>query len=190
MELRPFSAQSAPGNLKISVSALWTGSVLELVFELSGTSVSSIKNLDKNLKSSSFAKASPERRDELWQTTCFEAFIMPEWHPSYWEINFSADRAWNLYRFTSYREGQTRPTNVPVPSIEVSVSGKKATISAKVNFGEELELIDRTLRFTPAVVIETLAGEKSYWSLEHRQQKPDFHHSDHFVVTLDPRSTL
>src|SRR4051812_47799940 len=47
------------------------------------------------------------RADELWKTTCFEAFWAVPGQRGYWEVNFSpSKRAWNVYFFDDYRDPQ------------------------------------------------------------------------------------
>ena len=43
------------------------------------------------------------RTDELWRTTCFEAFVRTD--GGYVEYNLSPSGAWAAYRFDGYREG-------------------------------------------------------------------------------------
>ena len=52
------------------------------------------------------------RADNLWQTTCFEAFLMPGEGPAYVELNLSPSEHWAAYDFTSRREGMA---NRPFP---------------------------------------------------------------------------
>ena len=41
----------------------------------------------------------PERADELWRHTCFEAFVAPRDGDAYYELNFAPSGAWAAYRF-------------------------------------------------------------------------------------------
>ena len=50
----------------------------------------------------------PWRADELWQTTCFEAFLMAEDGAGYREWNFAPTGNWAAYDFTGYRDGMER----------------------------------------------------------------------------------
>ena len=45
---------------------------------------------------------------------------------------------------------------------------------------------DRPWRAALSAVIEEASGTKSYWALAHPPGKPDFHHSDAFVLDLFP----
>ena len=49
--------------------------------------------------------STPSRRDELWQHTCFEAFVGRPDHNEYWEFNLSPSGDWAAYRFLAYRQG-------------------------------------------------------------------------------------
>ncbi len=65
--------------------------------------------------------AAPQRTDELWRHTCFEAFLRPETlsgpGEAYVEFNFAPSTQWAAYRFTGYREGMA-PAPVAAPCIE------------------------------------------------------------------------
>ena len=47
------------------------------------------------------------RADELWRTTCFEAFLRPVGGESYVELNLSPSERWNAYDFDRYREAMS-----------------------------------------------------------------------------------
>src|SRR5687768_10522470 len=49
--------------------------------------------------------AEQERADELWLTTCFEAFLRPHGETAYREWNFAPSTQWAAYEFADYREG-------------------------------------------------------------------------------------
>src|SRR5438045_24619 len=46
----------------------------------------------------------PRRADDLWRTTCFEAFLGTG-DGGYYELNFSPSTEWAVYRFDGYRAG-------------------------------------------------------------------------------------
>jgi hypothetical protein len=68
--------------------------VLALQYSLAG------KSADIFLPSPS---AHPGRKDELWQTTCFEFFLAAKDQPGYWEFNLAPSGNWNVYRMDAYR---------------------------------------------------------------------------------------
>jgi hypothetical protein len=127
----------------------------------------------------------PERTDELWKHTCFEAFIATTGEPAYAELNFSPSTEWAAYLFTGYRNG-VKPLEIEQPRPMRVRSGAH---------GLELHVVVRRLdppprdegarsRLALAAVIEEIDGRISYWSLKHPTGKPDFHHHDAFALEL------
>lgn len=115
------------------------------------------------------------RADELWRTTCFEAFLKGD--GGYWEFNFSPSLQWASYSFDAYRSGQRQAPEVAAP----------AQLELEENYAE----FEVTFEQPPGVthlglsaVIQTIDGPISYWALAHPSDKPDFHHPDSFVLDL------
>src|SRR5689334_23534411 len=50
------------------------------------------------------AAAESERAEDLWQTTCFEAFLRADGEKSYREWNFAPSTQWAAYDFAAYRD--------------------------------------------------------------------------------------
>jgi hypothetical protein len=119
------------------------------------------------------------RADELWQHTCFEAFVRPSAGPTYYEFNFSPSTQWAVYRFDSYRSGMRVATEIGAPRIEVRSSGESYTLQAALEF-DGLSL--PSWRLGLSAVLEETNGRKSYWALAHPPGKADFHHSDCFAL--------
>jgi hypothetical protein len=121
----------------------------------------------------------PVRRDGLWKSTCFEAFVRPGTDLDYFEFNFAPSGEWAAYRFHAYRQGMTAVATA-APQIGWSRSGRSALLSARIE--------TRNLRLSPSArlglsaVLETRAHEKSYWALAHGADKPDFHRADGFIA--------
>ena len=116
------------------------------------------------------------RADELWRHTCFEAFAPAR--GGYREYNLSSSGQWATYAFEGYRRGmRAAPETASVRGLEVREG--EAVFDAWI----ELPGGDRG-RLALSAVIETTAGEKSYWALAHPSDKPDFHHPDSFVLEL------
>src|SRR5260221_5889916 len=53
--------------------------------------------------------ADPRRADDLWKTTCFEAFLRDPGGEAYREWNFAPSAEWAAYDFTASRDGRTDP---------------------------------------------------------------------------------
>jgi hypothetical protein len=90
--------------------------------------------------------AAPKRADDLWRTTCFEAFIRAGIGAEYYEFNFAPSTQWAAYRFTGYREGMSAPSVTHTPSIEVTTTVESFELRAMLD-----------LQLPPAIVPWRLA---------------------------------
>jgi hypothetical protein len=118
------------------------------------------------------------RADELWQHTCFEAFVRPSAGPGYYEFNFSPSTHWAAYGFDGYRSGMRVATEIDAPRIELRSSVESYTLQAALEF----DGLSLPWRLGLAAVLEETNGHKSYWALAHPPGKADFHHSDCFTL--------
>ncbi len=122
------------------------------------------------------------RADDLWRTTCFEAFIArPE--GGYLEFNQSPSGQWAVYAFDGYREGMRHQ-----PGVEIR-NGVREQDEGRLHVAGVLDLDRMNLGEGPwrlglSAVIEATDGAISYWALAHPSDKPDFHHPDSFVLEL------
>lgn len=123
--------------------------------------------------------AEPWRGDELWRTTCFEAFLRPAGSASYREWNFAPSGNWAAYDFTAPREGMDRAEVAAPPYIRMEDNFTWWTVGATiaVDTAPQWEL-------ALAAVIEEQDGTKSYWALAHAAGPPDFHNPDCFIARL------
>nr|WP_083332473.1 DOMON-like domain-containing protein [Hyphomonas sp. Mor2] len=127
--------------------------------------------------------AGGERRDGLWEHTCFEAFFAIDGAPGYVEFNFAPNGDWAAYRFTTYREQEGHLDTV-APTIETQQT--EDGLSVCVTLSElPADLKTGPIRLGPSAVIETRDGNKSYWALHHLANKPDFHLIENFKFSLD-----
>ena len=121
------------------------------------------------------------RADGLWQTTCFELFLMPGAGPAYCEFNLSPSERWAAYDFSAYREGMTeRPAELE-PQGTMRLGSSFAIFDSAIPLSA-LPVEDCHMNLT--AVIEEQGGVKSYWALAHPTEKPDFHDPACFVATL------
>ena len=125
----------------------------------------------------------PARRNELWRTTCFEAFLREEGRQTYAEWNFAPSQDWAAYAFSAPRTDMA-PAGVdadPYIRVEDNMTwwalGATIAIPAAASF--ELGL---------SAVIEEKDGQKSYWALAHPANgvdaPPDFHDPTCFLARL------
>ena len=122
----------------------------------------------------------PGRRDELWQTTCFEAFLRPAGRTAYREWNFAPSGEWAVYDFAKYRHGmkEAKVASPPYIRLEDNLTwwALGATIAVEADKDWDLGL---------SAVLEEIDGTKSYWALAHPPgDKPDFHAADCFAAKL------
>ena len=122
----------------------------------------------------------PLRADELWRTTCFEAFLGAAGAQTYREWNFAPSGNWAAYDFSAYREGMARAEVGAPPYIRMEDNFTWWTVGATITVeaGQPWQL-------GLSAVLEEGDGMKSYWALAHPPgDKPDFHHSDCFIARL------
>lgn len=120
-----------------------------------------------------------ERADDLWQTTCFEAFLKDPESDAYREWNFAPSGQWAAYDFTSEREGRTDP-DVVEAYIRMEDNLTWWALGATI-------AVDADVRWLLGVsaVLEEKDGTKSYWALAHPDAaKPDFHNPACFTAHL------
>jgi hypothetical protein len=125
---------------------------------------------------------SRSRADELWRTTCFEAFVGGA-DGAYFEFNLSPSGQWAAYRFDGYRTGMTAQDGVEVSALETTTDAGSLTLSAELRL-DRLGLGDGLWQLNLSAVVEDRAGGKTYWALAHPSDKPDFHHPESFVLEL------
>jgi hypothetical protein len=131
--------------------------------------------------------AGPMRAHELWQHTCFEAFVRASPSAAYYEFNFAPSLQWAAYRFSAYRREMTAADEISAPRIEVQSSGEVYEMHASLELAGTSNLPgDAAWRLGLSAVIEETSGRKSHWALAHPPGRPDFHHSDCFALELPP----
>lgn len=123
--------------------------------------------------------AEPVRAEDLWRTTCFEAFMRVPGAESYREWNFAPSGAWAAYDFASRRGGRT-DADVAPPYVRMEDNftwwALGATISVEASSVWELGL---------SAILEEQDATKSYWAIAHPEgEKPDFHDPACFAAHL------
>jgi hypothetical protein len=128
------------------------------------------------------ARAAPIRRNNLWETTCFELFLRPAAATAYRELNFSPSSQWAAYDFSAHRTGMVQAALPAPPVIEVTAGAERLTVDVLVS----LDLPDEPYLMAAAAVIEEAWGGKSLWATAHAGAVADFHHPACFDVELPP----
>ena len=116
--------------------------------------------------------ADPERRDKLWEESCFEFFIATSGSEEYREVNISPSGNWNVYRFDSYRQGmqwEEKVTSIPCRIVSNSQTFTlEATLDVKF-----LGFMDKPLQVAISAVLLSKNNNLSYWALAHPGRKPE-----------------
>lgn len=127
------------------------------------------------------AFAGKGRADGLWQTTCFELFLMPTSGDAYCEFNLSPSERWAAYDFEGYRSAMRERPAEREPQGTMRLGSSFAIFDAAI---PRSALPESDCRMNLAAVIEEQGGTKSYWALAHPPEKPDFHDPACFTATL------
>lgn len=119
-------------------------------------------------------EAELQRRNELWRSTCFEAFWSPRGEERYWELNVSPRGEWNVYGFDHYRQPQP-----PRESADFQLS-QLTTWSGEMIC--ELKILNPALARIPdwdfslcAVLQSKDDARNLYYATAHAGEKPDYH---------------
>jgi hypothetical protein len=131
------------------------------------------------------AAESPERKDRLWEETCLELFLGAKGSDRYWEFNLSPSGHWNVYRFTSCREGRQEEQAFPYLPFCVRIEPGILRLSLDLDLGKILPA-GETVEAGVCAVIQTTTGGTSHWAPVHPGPRPDFHRRDGFALTVPP----
>jgi hypothetical protein len=122
----------------------------------------------------------PGRKDGLWRTTCFEAFLRADGEEAYQEWNFAPSGDWAAYDFADYRAGMAEAEVGAPPYIRMEDNLTWWTLGATIAVPA-----NRHWHLGLSAVLEEKDGTKSYWALAHPPGgQPDFHHPDCFAARL------
>ena len=170
--LKPFSSVGLPITIKGSIGRLsnrftigysLTGALLELVIPAPAYL--------------------PERRDNIWQETCFEFFLGLKDYDRYWEFNLSPSGHWNVYRFNAYREDMQEETAFTSLPFNVINSTDAFLLDLAFDLDKIIPAGD-TLKAGISAVIKQRDGNTTHWALAHPDQKADFHRRESFIIEL------
>jgi len=127
----------------------------------------------------------PVRIYDLWDHTCFEAFLKRKDSPSYIEFNFAPSGDWNCFFISSYRVNDGEYTPIKKTTINVSHSADRLVLKSAIalnllpNFSLE-DFESKKIEIGLSSVVEDKNNQLGYYALVHKRQNPDFH--DGFVA--------
>ena len=121
-----------------------------------------------------------ERKDDLWTTTCFEAFLAAPGEQRYWEVNLAANGDWAIYRFDDYRSGQTRQELSMPPRLRLQRGAHSMRLDARISLAPWwTQGVCPDMGLT--AVIDRGQDGLSHWALCHGRQA-DFHDRSTFLA--------
>jgi hypothetical protein len=141
-----------------------------------------------------------QRKDRLWEQTCFEFFLGEglgersdggafqgnRSHTSpYWEFNLSPTGDWNVFSLQGYRQGlqeESAFSSLPF-TLRTSVSALNLDISVDIG---SLITSDQPLRLGISAVLLLTSQQESFWAIAHPVAEADFHHPDSLAIALQP----
>ena len=123
----------------------------------------------------------PQRRDALWQSTCFEAFVGVAGSEGYWELNLSPAGHWNLYRLDGYRSGLRPEPACAALAVARQQEVNALTLDVALNLST-LMPAEAPLELSLTAVLQQRHGDCSYWALRHTGSEADFHRRDSFLA--------
>ena len=121
----------------------------------------------------------PARTGDLWQTTCFEAFLRSPGEDAYREWNFAPSGNWAAYDFSSHRAGRS-DADAAAPYVRMEDNLTWFAVGATIAVPSK-----RSFELALSAILEEQDGTKSYWALAHPEgDKPDFHDAACFAAHL------
>ncbi|MES2056944.1 MAG: DOMON-like domain-containing protein [Pseudomonadota bacterium] len=131
------------------------------------------------------APADPAFADNLWQHSCFEAFIAPGEGDDYTELNASPSGRWAIYEFHGYRAGMRNSQTAHYENEGWRMTPDTAELTVSLTL--PLLADGAVWQVGLTAVIEAKDGSKSFWALAHptdTSEVPDFHNRDCFTADL------
>ena len=177
--LKPFESVAETTDLVIVVTVARKQNILSLSYLLEG---------DLNKVAIPNCSESGERKDRLWEQTCFEFFVAKgtsHTHADpYWEFNLSPSGDWNVFALCGYRQGLQAETAFSTMPIYTRSLKNAISLDVSVDVGQLVDASQPLRMGVSAVVLS--AGEESFWAIAHPAPQADFHHPDSFVIELEP----
>lgn len=168
--LNPFAPLTKP--IPVQGSIVFSGRSVTLTFSL----IDNDKLVEDSFTPSQWRRDHLTRADNLWKTTCFEAFWAVPGFSHYWELNISANSPrWNLYRFEDYRLPQ--PPQASKDFEMDSLSTTDQTLECKLLGNSVHAKFEASL----CAVVRT-ADSTHYYSTNHAGEKADFHNRVSFTL--------
>ena len=172
--LVPFEANCS-GAIQLSAELIWRiDGWLELSYGVLMQGSSGITDLVVPDGLMDGHQSAGQRKNDLWTTTCCEAFLAFPDQQGYTEINLSTNGDWAVYHFEEYRVGRTDQALVHPPEIRLRRCHHHLRLDARLPispWGSPWQCPDVGL----TMVLEHKQLGMSHWALRHAENEPDFH---------------
>lgn len=172
--LAPFPGLPVPEGVRVTGRARREGALLDLSWRL---------EFPAGMVAIPAPAATPERRRELWEATCFEFFVMSPDRPGYWEFNLAPSGHWSVFHFDGYRAGMRDEAAFAALPFTVSNGPGRCEAATSIDL-TALGLAESPWRLAVTMVVAEPGGRTTYWALAHPAAQPDFHHAGGFVLPL------
>ena len=172
IQLQPFPSNSSLPNIEIDTAISRQNTTLKLSYLLQG-------NLQQIILPA--ANSEVTRKDNLWQTTCFEFFIAVFHSRQYWEFNLAPTGDWNVYYFTNYRRGMNLSRSFDRLPFTTKTNNSTYQLEIAINL-QSIIAGNTFLELAVATVIEDTNHNLSYWAITHPGTQADFHRRDSFIT--------
>jgi hypothetical protein len=172
--LLPFGADPAAAPFRLEATAQREGARLQLRYDLRGP----LETLRVPPPAST-----TERRDGLWEGTCFEAFLAEAGAEGYRELNLSPAGHWNLYRLDGYRRGLRPDPQVQALPFRQTMAADHLELALSLDL-TPLGLAQVPLELALTTVLQHRDGSCSFLAVAHPGAEADFHRRDGFLLRL------
>jgi hypothetical protein len=171
--LKPFNSKGRADKFTLSAILSRMSDFLAVSYQLKGP----VKDLSFQPPS-----GKPERRNKLWDDTCFELFLMPSGSETYWEFNLAPSGDWNAYSFNGYRQGMGEERAIGTLPFDVTILPDCLRLEVEIDLGKIIKS-QSTINTGISAVIRN-GDHKTFWALVHYGTSPDFHRRDGFIIEL------
>ena len=163
--LQPFEPDPDLRGIQLAAEAIWVGGVLSLRYALNGPA---------DALRMPASTGAPARQHNLWESTCFEAFIGLPGEQGYRELNLAPNGHWNVYALTGYRANLQEWRAVQELRYTLRRTSEQLQLTCALDLSSWIAA-DQALELSLTAVLDHGDTGCSYWAWQHRGEQADFH---------------
>ena len=170
--LHPFkpSPELRGRGIELAGEAIWKAGVLQLRYALESPA---------DAVRMPAATGAPARQHNLWESTCFEAFIGRPGDRAYLELNLAPNGHWNVYALTDYRANLQEWSAVQKLRYALRRTRERLELTCALDLNSWIEA-DQALEVSLTAVLDHGDSGCSYWAWQHNGNQADFHLRESF----------